>query len=263
MTFNLSQYDRVRDARMSHGKPFVVGHRGSPAHAPENTLHAFQLAVEQGAQMVETDLWITRDRQLVLLHDRSLERTTGRPGLVQEMELSELVEIPTLDLAGQESPHPIPSLSALLDFAQASGTALLLELKDPRFSLAEYGRLLVEALTEHQMLQSSLIVSFAPQCLLALRRLCPTLPVGLVGHRMPVPDPRWDLVGPAYPNLFLNPLFIRMARRRRALVAPLDPHPERRLAYYLRMGVDAILADDVAQIAALLDQTPPGTNQMG
>ena len=56
--------------------PWLVAHRGASAYAPENTIPAFQLAAEQGATFVEFDLQLTRDKQVVCLHDTSLERTT-------------------------------------------------------------------------------------------------------------------------------------------------------------------------------------------
>jgi glycerophosphoryl diester phosphodiesterase len=55
---------------------WLVAHRGASAYAPENTVPAFQLAAEQGATYVEFDLRLTKDRQLIVLHDDSLERTT-------------------------------------------------------------------------------------------------------------------------------------------------------------------------------------------
>ncbi len=56
---------------------FLIAHRGASAHAPENTLAAYRLAVEQGADFVEQDLAVTRDGVLICLHDDSLERTTN------------------------------------------------------------------------------------------------------------------------------------------------------------------------------------------
>jgi glycerophosphoryl diester phosphodiesterase len=56
--------------------PWLVAHRGASAYAPENTVPAFRLAAEQGATFVEFDLQLTKDRQIVCLHDNSLERTT-------------------------------------------------------------------------------------------------------------------------------------------------------------------------------------------
>jgi glycerophosphoryl diester phosphodiesterase len=58
------------------GRPWVVAHRGASAYAPENTVPAFRLAAEQGADWVEFDLQLTKDQQIVCLHDNSLERTT-------------------------------------------------------------------------------------------------------------------------------------------------------------------------------------------
>src|SRR5262245_29149346 len=57
-------------------RPWLIAHRGASAYAPENTVPAFQLAAEQGADYVEFDLQLTKDRQIVCLHDNSLERTT-------------------------------------------------------------------------------------------------------------------------------------------------------------------------------------------
>jgi glycerophosphoryl diester phosphodiesterase len=57
-------------------KPWVIGHRGASAYAPENTVPAFRLAAEQGADYVEFDLQLTKDRKIAVLHDNSLERTT-------------------------------------------------------------------------------------------------------------------------------------------------------------------------------------------
>jgi glycerophosphoryl diester phosphodiesterase len=57
-------------------KPWLIAHRGASAYAPENTVPAFDLAARQGADFVEFDLQLTKDRQIVCLHDNSLERTT-------------------------------------------------------------------------------------------------------------------------------------------------------------------------------------------
>ena len=57
-------------------KPWLIAHRGASAYAPENTVPAFRLAADQRADFVEFDLQLTKDRQIVCLHDESLERTT-------------------------------------------------------------------------------------------------------------------------------------------------------------------------------------------
>ncbi len=71
-------------------KPTVIAHRGFSAVAPENTLPAFQRAIDAGADMIEFDVRLTADKQFVVIHDSTLERTTNGCGLVENHTLSQL-----------------------------------------------------------------------------------------------------------------------------------------------------------------------------
>ena len=68
----------------------VFGHRGDSAHAPENTLPAFALAMERGADGIELDVHLSRDGELVVIHDETLDRTTNGTGLVKDHTLAQL-----------------------------------------------------------------------------------------------------------------------------------------------------------------------------
>jgi glycerophosphoryl diester phosphodiesterase len=68
----------------------VVAHRGASAHAPENTLEAFRQAVEMGADAIELDVHLTKDGQLVVIHDETLERTTDTQGRVSELTMRQI-----------------------------------------------------------------------------------------------------------------------------------------------------------------------------
>ena len=104
--------------------PAIIGHRGIPHLAPENTMASFKLALEKGADGLETDIQMTRDGELVLIHDETLERTTNGTGLVAARTLSELRE---LDAGSRFSPgfagQRIPTLREFLEFAAGPGTA--------------------------------------------------------------------------------------------------------------------------------------------
>ncbi len=246
-------FQQIRRARQRRGRPFVIAHRGASAAAPENTLAAFALALRQGAHLIETDLWFTQDAEIVLHHDRTLQRTMGRPEAVGQLSRHELLQCAALE------PYPhahgsvcIPALEELLELARTAGAGLLLELKDPLFSQAAYGNILLGKLREYDLLHSCFLVSFSPVCLEAMRGLDPHMPLGLISMRIGLPDGPWALLGPMYLNLLVNPLYPWMAHRREMLVAPLDPQPHLRARLYKQMGVDAVLADDVAQIASLL-----------
>src|ERR1700709_790226 len=76
----------------SVGHPFVVAHRGASAKRPEHTIAAYELALQEGADGVECDVRLTRDGQLVCVHDRRIDRTSTGTGLVSDMTLAELRE---------------------------------------------------------------------------------------------------------------------------------------------------------------------------
>jgi len=70
----------------------VVAHRGASTRAPENTMEAFRLGVEDGADAIELDVHLTADGQLAVIHDESLDRTTDRTGSVAELTMDEIRE---------------------------------------------------------------------------------------------------------------------------------------------------------------------------
>lgn len=78
---------------MSTQQPIVIGHRGAAGEAPENTLRSFALAFEQGAEGIELDVHITKDGEIVVCHDTTLDRTTNGSGLICEKNLDEIKEL--------------------------------------------------------------------------------------------------------------------------------------------------------------------------
>ena len=256
---DLSQLDfrdfkQVRRARQEHGRPFVIAHRGASAAAPENTLAAFALAIRQGAHIIESDLWFSQDKEIVLHHDRTLQRTMGRPEAVGQLSRQELLQCASLGpCPDADGSICIPALDELLELARAGRTRLLLELKDPLFSQPGYGDILLGKLREYDLLSSCFLVSFSSVCLEAMRVLDPGIPLGLISMGIGLPGGPWSLLGPLYTNLLVNPLYPWMAHRKEILVTPLDPQPHLRADFYKKIGVDAVLADDVAQMVSLLE----------
>lgn len=108
--------------------PLIAAHRGASSEMPENTLAAFRRAIEQGADAIETDLWLTGDGKIILIHDGNTKRTCGEPGL--KVSESKFDDLRALD-AGKWKNVPgekLPSLKELLDLAPAN-MKLFLEIK--------------------------------------------------------------------------------------------------------------------------------------
>ena len=97
----------------------IAGHRGSMADFPENTLASFQAAIDCGADMIETDIHMTSDRQLVLIHDHRVDRTTDGTGLVRDMTLGEIKKLDAgSHLDSRFAGAAVPTLEEWLDLVK-------------------------------------------------------------------------------------------------------------------------------------------------
>lgn len=235
--------------RFAHGRPLVVAHRGVPVRCPENTLASFALALKQGANALETDLRFSADDQIVLHHDATLERTTNGAGAVRAHTLTELKRLRTRKRDGTLTEEPIPTLLELIESTGAQ-TPLLLELKDPLFLEPSHARALADLLSSTGMTDQVALMSFHFEHVQAVARADPALAIGYISALNPIPRRHARLLGPWWPLLFLNPLYVGWGHRLGSIVAPLDPTPESRVWLYKLLNVDALLADDPASVLA-------------
>ena len=113
------------------GRVILAAHRGDRKRYPENTVPAFLSAIELGADMIETDIRMTRDKELVIIHDASPLRTTGTEGIIGDMTLA---EVKKLDAAWQFSPEMsnvrIPTVEEFIELILPSGIQVNWEIKD-------------------------------------------------------------------------------------------------------------------------------------
>jgi glycerophosphoryl diester phosphodiesterase len=159
--------------------PWVIAHRGASGGAPENTLASFQRAVELGATFIETDLHLTRDARFVAIHDATLERTTNGRGSVHEFSLAELRELD----AGhwfdrQYMGERIPTLEEILAFSRQHDVVFYLEVKYN--SAWGMHHALVAALHTVENAARTILISFDPSTIAALRQLDPAIMIGLL-----------------------------------------------------------------------------------
>jgi len=169
--------------------PSIVAHRGASQDAPENTLAAFRLAWEQGADAIEGDFRSTRDGQVVCIHDADLRRIGGIARLVAESTLSQLQEVDAGVWKGAKwKGERIPTFEDVLDILP-DGKRLFLEIKSGPELLSPIRAILK---TRRQRPESMVIISFHPRVIEAAKRILPDLAANwLVAF---TPDPatrRW------------------------------------------------------------------------
>jgi len=157
--------------------PLVAAHRGGAALWPENSLLAFRNAAALGADFLETDVHLTADGEVVVLHDPTLERTTTGSGRVAALRLADLQMLRLKARDGSVTAEPIPTLASLLDVVAASSARLLLEIKVDA-DRARYPGIeeKVLALVHARGLRDrTVIMAFQPETLQRVRALDPTI----------------------------------------------------------------------------------------
>ena len=171
------------------GEPgFVAGHRGGEHAVPENTMAAFRLAIENGVDVLETDVQLTADGVPVLLHDWTLDRTTNGTGPIWEIDFARLA---TLDAGAGEH---VPTLAEFLALLAQTGHRAMIELKGawtPEQTRLVTAPIIALGLASHVLLASFDIVTLgalaetAPEIarIVILRQVVgdPTIVAGLTG----------------------------------------------------------------------------------
>jgi glycerophosphoryl diester phosphodiesterase len=144
-------------------RPLIIAHRGASAYAPENTLPAFALAVEQGADMIELDVLSCADGTPIVFHDDTTARWDGFPRLVAACSLAEMQ---ALDIGGAR----VPTFAEVCIFAQQQPITLNVELKD-----AACVESVVALLRAYGLGQRVLLSSFEAVALHRLRAAAPDM----------------------------------------------------------------------------------------
>jgi glycerophosphoryl diester phosphodiesterase len=113
--------------------PLILGHRGASAVAPENTLAAFSLAIRDGADGIEFDVRLSRDRVPVVIHDATLKRTGLTEGVIGELSARELQEVDVGSWFSSKgvsySDEKLPTLTQVFDLFAAKSAWLYVEMK--------------------------------------------------------------------------------------------------------------------------------------
>jgi len=226
-------------------KPYIMAHRGNSVAAPENTLAAFHRALDDGADIIETDLHLTRDGVFVCIHDATLDRTTDGHGAVAGLTLAEIQRFSASYGRPQFSAERVPALGELTAILPPD-VFLALELKTDQFLEHNVAARLIEQLRADGVFDRTIVLSFSLERVQTVQRAAPEIPIGFITLARLAPRVPAHMIGPFWPLLALNPLYTWWAHRRGMLIAPLDPWPNGRLWLYRLLRCDAILTNDPA-----------------
>ncbi|MEM6262207.1 MAG: glycerophosphodiester phosphodiesterase family protein [Bacteroidota bacterium] len=156
----------------------VIAHRGASGTAPENTLSAVKRALEMGADQIEIDVHLSKDGEVIVIHDPTLERTTTGTGTVEEHTLQELKKLDAGTWFSEKfTGEPIPTLEEVLDMIDGKAV-LLIEIKHGKQHLYEgISQKVIERVRKKKAASWVIIQSFETEVVEECIELAPDLEV--------------------------------------------------------------------------------------
>ncbi|CAG0944938.1 glycerophosphoryl diester phosphodiesterase [Anaerolineae bacterium] len=169
-------------------KALIVAHRGGAALMPENTLAAFKNALKLGVDMVETDVHLSKDGEIIIMHDPNVATTTNGSGQISEMTLTELKKLnaATKNAKGGVTQQEIPTLAQVLDTVKAkSGIQIEIKLKAGGARYPGIEKKVIDQVNALGMADKVIIISFDFPTLKEVKAIDPHIQTGAIV------DARW------------------------------------------------------------------------
>ena len=230
-----------------------IAHRGASAYAPENTFAAFDLALAQGAEHVELDVHPTRDGEVAVIHDATVDRTTDGSGPVEGRTLAELQALDAGSwFATRYAGESVPSLDEVLKRYRGR-LHVHIEIKSEAIGLAEQCADLVQS---SRMTHGVTMTSFHVPHLEAIRRSAPGLPLALLTRALDasVVETALELgaVAVSPHSASVTPEWVRTLHRAGLHVRAWKVADEADMLRLIKIGVDGLTLDFPDRLTAHL-----------
>lgn len=227
----------------------IIGHKGAAGYAPENTLASLKKAVEMGLKFIEIDVQFTKDQEIIVMHDYTLERTTNGKGMVKSHTLSEIKEL-SAGLWYNEAykDEKVPTLEEVLRFLPKD-TMLNIEIKNIARERNGIEEKILEIIKRFDIEDQILISSFDHLSLKKVRTLNSSIKIGLLLYAYLIDPFRYIeesgikpfSVHPAIEYLDLE--FADEAKKRGYKVFPYTVNSVEEYAFCMYLGVEGVFSD--------------------
>lgn len=160
--------------------PLFAAHRGGAALWPENSLLAFRNALALGADFLELDVHLSRDGEVMVIHDATLDRTTDGSGPVREHSAAELRALHLKDGGGAPTAEPVPTLDEVVALAAAGQRQMLLEIKtdDRKRRYPGIEEKVMAVLDRHRFTSFAIVMAFERETWRRVREIRPDARAG-------------------------------------------------------------------------------------
>ncbi len=229
-------------------RTLIQAHRGASAYAPENTLPAFQLAVEMKADGIECDIHMTKDGQLVVCHDHSVDRTSNGKGRISDLTLK---EIKALDFGSRFDARfagtTAPTLAEMLEVVKPL-QVINIEIKQFEHPMGQEKaqNIFYDIVKESGCLDNVIVSSFDDKALSLLKQLHPEMVTCLLYDKMYESARKAQSIGceAIHPNyIHLTRPTVLSAHRRGMKVNCWTPDDPDEIAYMIDLGCDGVITN--------------------
>ena len=232
-------------------------HRGASGYFPENTLIAFEKALELGADGIETDVQMTKDGVLVLIHDETVDRTTDGLGYVKNYTYNELKKLNSYYyLKNSNTTTYIPTVEELLLIAKDKDIVINFELKNGIIPYEDMERKLINVITKFSLVNNVSLSSFNHNSLVKCKNICPEIKTGILYMEslfMPeiyCKSVKGDALHPYY--LSVNSAVVNSAHKVSLKINPFTVNDEDNMKKLIDLGVDGIITNYPDKLKKLL-----------
>ncbi len=245
-------------------KTLVWAHRGASAYAPENTLAAFQLAADLKADGVELDVQLTKDGELVVIHDETLDRVSGVSAWVKDLTCKELKKYNVNQKFPQFGPQYVPTLEEVYTLLKPTGLSVNVELKTGIIHYPDIEKKVLELEKEMEMQGRIVYSSFNHYSIRRIRSMKPDVETGMLyqdGIIGAVEYARHTVQADAvHPPLYhvQDPEFFEECRRSRLKIHVWTVNEKAHMRYLCENLADAIITNDPKLAREVVDEYEDG-----
>lgn len=232
-------------------------HRGASGYCPENTMAAFSRALELGATGIETDVQMTQDGHLVLIHDETLLRTAGMPEWVKDLTLEQLKSYEAGSWFGQEfRGEHIPTLVQLLELVKDKDIVINIELKNGIVQYPGMEEKVIAQVREFGMTDRVIISSFNHYSLVTCKSIARDIRTGIL-YMEGLYEP-WEYAARVKADALhaykyaLTPELVSEAKRHGVPYHPFTVNEVPEMRALIQAGVSGIITDYPDRLATLL-----------
>jgi glycerophosphoryl diester phosphodiesterase len=233
-------------------------HRGASGYYPENTMLAFQKAIEMGCEGIETDVQLTKDGVLVICHDELLDRTTDGKGLIAETDYEDIAKLDAARLwGGKFKDVKVPTLEELLAYVKDKNIMINLELKNSIIDYKNLEQLVIDMIYKYDIKDKVIISSFNHYSILRCKAIDNTLKLGLLYDCCIYEPGKYaselgvDAVHPSFYSL--NEEVVKEIKSRNLMINAWTVNDEKYMHLLAKLSIDGIITNYPDRLKKVLE----------